>query len=158
MASLGPVRRGFRFERLKFGRMGVVTAGTEIISPLSGACKVSRSLAVDPYPPASVEIAVALPAESVTFLKIDQFAVVQTQSVAVLCVVAIEAPSHRFGVVQFDVGMLLLQLSLCSIDLHGGVTIAAREQTLRHRRGRDLFDHSVHPGNKKSSEQEHEHR
>jgi len=156
MASPGPVRRRFRFERFEFGRMGVVATGTEIISPLPRAGKGSGSLAMDPYSPALVEVAVALSAEPVAFFESDEFTVIQAQFVAVLGVMAIEAPSHRLGVMELDVCMFLFQLSLCSIGLHGGVAVAAGEQPLRHRRGSNLFNHAVCRGDKKNHEQEHE--
>jgi hypothetical protein len=156
MASPGPVRRRFRFERFEFGRMGVMAAGAEIISPLSCARKGPCSLAMNPYSPALVEVAVALSAEPVAFLEIDEFVVIQAQFVAVFGVMAIEAPSHRLGVMELDVRMFLFQLSLGSMGLHGGVAAAAREQPLRHRRRSNLFNHAVCRGGKKTHEQEHE--
>jgi hypothetical protein len=156
VASHGSVRWRFWFERFKLGRMGVVAAGTEIISSLACAGKVSGSLAVDPYFPALVKVAMAFSAEPVAFLEIDQFAVVQAQFVAVFGVMAIEAPSHRFGVMELDVCMLVFQLSLCSIGLHGGVAAAAGEQPLRHGRGSYFLNHAVCRGNKKTYQQEHE--
>jgi hypothetical protein len=136
--------------------MGVVAAGTEIISPLSCAGKGSCSLAMNPYPPALVEVAVALSAEPVAFFEIDEFVVIQAQFVAVFGVMAIEAPSHRLGMMELDIRMFLFQLSLGSIGLHGGVAVAAREQPLRHRRRSNLFNHAMCRGGKKNHEQEHE--
>jgi hypothetical protein len=150
MASLGPVRRRLRFERFEFGLMGIMAAGTEIISSLLRAGEISCSLAVNPYSPALVKVAMALSAEPVAFLEIDEFIVIQAQFVAVFDVMAIEAPSHRFGVMELDVRMLLFQLSLRSIGLHGGVAVAAREQPLRHRRRSNLFDHAVGRRDKKT--------
>jgi hypothetical protein len=56
---------------------------------------------------------------------------------------AIEAPSHRLGVMELDIGVFFFQFSLLSIHLHGGMAIAAREHSLGHRR-RSIFFNDCH--------------
>jgi hypothetical protein len=51
---------------------------------------------------------------------------------------AVEAPSHRFGVMEFDIGVLFFQLSFLPVDLHGGMTVATGVHSLGHR-GRGIF-------------------
>jgi hypothetical protein len=65
-----------------------------------------------------------------------QFAVVQSQPISIACVMAVEAPSHRFGVMEFDIGMLFLQHPFLPIDLHRGMTVATGVHSLGHRRRR----------------------
>ena len=59
------------------------------------------------------------------------------QFVAISRIVAIKAPSHRLRMMEFDIGMFILQLPLLSIHLQGGMAIAAGEHPLCHRRRGD---------------------
>jgi len=86
--------------------MGVVTVGTEIIRPLARSPKVSRSFSMDPRLPVFENVAVAFSAKSIAFGEIDQLPIVKTQLISILRIMAIETPSHRFGVMELDIGVL----------------------------------------------------
>jgi hypothetical protein len=78
--------------------------------------------------------------ELVAFCEVDEFSVEKSQFVAVFCVVAIQAPSHRLRMMELDVGMFILQLPLFSVHIQGGMAIATGEHTLCHgRRGNGKF-------------------
>jgi len=106
--------------------------GAEKISSLS-ANKIARSLPMNTCLPVSIEVTVTLAAESIALREIDQFSVEKPKLIPVLCIVAIEAPSHGFSMMEFDVSVLLFEFSLFPIGLHGGMTIAARKHALRDR-------------------------
>jgi hypothetical protein len=54
---------------------------------------------------------------------------------------AIEAPSHGFGVMELDIGVLFLQLPFLSIHLHGRMTATAGVHSFGHRRRSILFSY-----------------
>jgi hypothetical protein len=51
---------------------------------------------------------------------------------------AVETPSHRFGVMEFDIGVLFRQVPFLPVDLHRGMAAAAGVHSLGHRR-RSIF-------------------
>jgi hypothetical protein len=65
---------------------------------------------------------------------------------------AIETPSHCFGVMELDIGVFFFQFSLLSIHFHRGMTIAAGIDSLskRRRRNRKLFTNLFGKGCKES--------
>ena len=75
--------------------------------------------------------------ELVAFCEVDELPVEKPQFVAISCIVAIKAPSHRLRMMEFDIGMFILQFPLLSIHLQGGMAIAAGKHALCHRRRGD---------------------
>ncbi len=128
-------------QRLEFGVVGVVAAGAEIICPLARTGKISHPFPVNTGLPVLILRSMAFAAESIAFSEVDQIAVKEPQLVPILRIMAVETPSHRFGVMELDIGMFFLQLPLLSIDLHGGMAVAARVQSLGHRRRGELIRH-----------------
>ncbi len=146
-------RRRFRFYRLKFGIMGIVTVGTEIVSP-SASDEVSGPFPVDTRFPIAIDVAVTLSAEPIALGEIDQFSVEKAEFVPIVGVVAVEAPPHGLGVVEFDVYVLLFEFSSFSIDLHAGMAVTAGKDSLREgRRGDRKLLHS-HGGRDKINHHE----
>jgi hypothetical protein len=120
--------------------MGIMAVGTEIISSLASP-KISRPFPMDTCLPVSVDIPVAFAAEPVAFGEIDEFSVKKPKFVSIFCIVAVEAPSHGFRVMELDVRVFVFEFPLFPIDLHRGMTVAAGEHSLcQWRRGdRELF-------------------
>lgn len=118
-----------------------MAVGTEKVSSLA-AHKIARSFPMNACFPISIEVTMAFAAESVALCKIDELPVVKPKFIPVLCVVAVEAPSHGFSVMELNVGVFFLEFPLFSIHFHGGMTIAARKHALRDggRRNRKLFN------------------
>jgi len=108
----------------------------EKIGPFS-ADKVSCSLPVKPCLPVPVQVAMTFAAEPVAFLKVDEFPIVKPQLVPVLCIVAIEAPPHRFGVMEMDLRVFLLQPPLFCVHRQRSVAIAAGKHPFCNRRRGD---------------------
>jgi hypothetical protein len=131
--------------------MGVMAVGTEEVGSFSGARKVSRSFPMNTRSPVSVLRPMTFATEPIAFGEFYQFAVVQSQPISISCVMAVEAPSHRFGVMEFDIGVFFFQLPFLSIHLHRGMTIAAREHSLGHRRRSILFSHCRGRGGEKKT-------
>jgi hypothetical protein len=92
--------------------------------------------------------------EPIALGEIYQFAVVQSQLVSILCVMAVEAPSHRFGVMEFDIGVFFFQLPFLSIHLHRGMAAATGEQPLGHRRRSIFFDDCQGRGGEKKQQKQ----
>jgi hypothetical protein len=114
--------------------MGVVAMSAEQVGPLARPLEeVARSFSMDPGSPVSIEVAVAFPAKLVAFGEINQFAVIKPQFVPVLWVMAVQAPSHGFGMVDLDGGVLVFQLPFLGVQLHGGMAIAAGKHPLGER-------------------------
>jgi hypothetical protein len=66
----------------------------------------------------------------------------------------VKAPSHRFGVMEFDIGVLFLQLPFLPIDLHRGVTVAAGVHSLGHRRRSIFFNDCQERGSEKKQQKQ----
>jgi hypothetical protein len=88
--------------------------------------------------PIFVDISMTFAAETIALRKVDQIPVKESELIPILRIVAIEAPSHRFGMMEFDIGVFFFQFSLLSIHLHGSMTVAAGKQSFSHRR-RHIF-------------------
>jgi len=130
-----------------------MAVGAEIVGP-PASDKVSRSLPVDTRLPVAVDIAVTFSAEPIALGEIDQFAVEEAEFVPIRCFVAVEAPSHGFGVVEFDVRVFFLEFSPFPVDLHPGMAVAAGEEPFRKgRRGDRKLLHS-HGGRDKINHHE----
>jgi hypothetical protein len=137
--------------------MGVMAVGAEEVGSFPGARKVSRSFPVNTRSPISVLRPVTFAAESVTLGEFYQFAVVQSQPISIPYVVTVETPSHRFGVMEFDIGVLLLQLPFLPIDLHRGMTAATGVHSLGHRRRSIFFNDSQGRGSEKKQQKQRGH-
>jgi hypothetical protein len=103
--------------------MGIVAVGAEIVSPLAWAGKVSHPFSMNTGLPVLIDITMTFTAEPMAFGKVDQLPIVKTQLISILCIVAIETPSHRFSVMELDIGVLFFQFPLFSIHFNGGMTI-----------------------------------
>src|SRR5512139_1827967 len=101
--------------------MGIMAVGAEEVGPFPRARKVSRSFPVNTRSPISVLRPVTFTAEPVSLGQFYQLAVVQPLPISISCIMAVEAPPHRFGVMEFDVGMLFLQYPFLPIELHRGM-------------------------------------
>jgi len=84
-----------------------MAVSAEKVSSLSRAGKISRPFSMDACPPVSKGGAMTFAAEPIAFSKVDEFPVVKSQLISFCCIMAIEAPSHRFRVMQLDLGMLI---------------------------------------------------
>jgi hypothetical protein len=91
-----------------------------------------------------------LATKSVTFVKVDQFSIIKPQLITVSCIMTVETPSHRFGVMKLDIRVFFFQFPLLSIHFHSGMAIAAREHSLGHwgRSDRELFACPIFKGRK----------
>jgi hypothetical protein len=83
-----------------------MAVGAEKVGSLSRAGKVSRPFSMDACPPVSKDGAMTFAAEPIAFGKVDEFPVVKPQLISFCRIMAIEAPSHRFRMMQLDLGML----------------------------------------------------
>jgi hypothetical protein len=101
-----------------------MAVGTEEIGSLT-ADEIARPLPMNACLPIPVEVAMAFPAESVALCELNQLPVEEPEFIPVLCIVAVETPSHGLGVMEPDVRVFLFEFPLLSIDLHGGVAVAA---------------------------------
>ena len=132
--------------------------GAEKVGPFAGACKVSGPFPMDACLPIPIDIAVTFPAKPVAFSKVDQLSVVEPQFISIFCIVAVEAPPHRLRVMELDIGMLFLELSLLRIDFQRGVTVAAGKHSLCHwgRGNGKLFTNPPRRGSKTNPQQKQE--
>jgi hypothetical protein len=132
-------RDGWRLglDRFKFRLMRVVAVGTKIVSSFPGAGKVARPFPVNTRLPVSVDIPVTFAAKPVTLVEVDQLCIIEAKFITISRIMAIEAPPHGFRMMQFDLRMFLFELSLLPVDLHGGMTVAARENSFGKRWWRD---------------------
>jgi hypothetical protein len=104
--------------------------------------------------PISILRPMAFAAESIAFGKVDQLPVVKAQLISILCIMTVETPSHRFGVVELDIGVLFFQFSLLSIYLHRSMAIAAGVHPLGHRR-RSIFFNDCQGRESEKKQQKH---
>ena len=132
--------------------MGVVAVGTEEVGSFPGTRKVSRSFSMNTRSPISVLRPMTFATEPIALGEIDQFTVVQSQLISISWVMAVEAPSHRFGVMEFDVGVFFSQFPFLSIHLHRGMAVAAGEQPLGHRRRSVFFNDCQGRGGEKKQQ------
>jgi hypothetical protein len=102
--------------------------------------------------PISVLRPVTFTAEPVTLGEFYQLAVIQPQPISISCVMAVEAPPHRFGVMEFDVGMLFLEYPFLPIEFHRGMTAAAGVHALGHRRRGIFFNDCQGRGSQKKQQ------
>ena len=132
--------------------MGVVAVGAEIVSPLARTGKIPHPFSMNTGPPISILRSMTLAAEPIAFREIDQIAVKEPQLVPIPGIMAVETPSHRFGMMELDIGVFFFQFPLLSIHLHGGMTVAARVQSLGHRRRGVLVRHCLSGGTEKKQQ------
>jgi len=92
---------------------------------------------MNPCLPVLVNVPMTFATEFVAFCEVDELPVEKPQFVAISRFVAIKAPSHRLRMMEFDIGMFILQLPLFPVHLQGGMAIAAGEHALCHRRRGD---------------------
>src|SRR4030043_46296 len=130
---------GWRFGlyRFKFGLMGIMAMGTEEVGSFSSAHKVSRSFPVDTRSPISVLRPMAFATEPIALREVDEFPVIKSQLISVFYIMAVEAPSHRLGMMKLDLGVFFFQFTSFPLDLQGGVAAAAGKHSLCHRRRGD---------------------
>ena len=116
----------------------------EEVSPLSGAGKKSGPLPVNARSPGFVNVPMTFATEPVACRKVDQFPVVEPQLISISRIMAIKTPSHRFGVMEFDLRVFFFQFSFPPIHLQRGMAVAARKDPFCHRRRghRKLFFNS----------------
>jgi hypothetical protein len=131
-----------------------MAVGTEIVNPLAPP-KIPGPFPMDACLPVPVHIPVTLAAEPVTFGEIDELAVVQAEFIPVFCIMAIEAPSKVFTMMEDDIRMLVFQFPLFPIDFQRSMTVAAGEHSLCQRRWHDrkLLLRPRHNGDKGHAKQ-----
>jgi hypothetical protein len=83
--------------------MGIMAMGTQKIS--LGAIPVSSAAAMNAGAPIAILFAVALAAYPVRFFERHPFTAGQMQNIAIIRIMAIEAPAMRFVVLQNDIAM-----------------------------------------------------
>jgi hypothetical protein len=142
LSSMFPFRFGwrwFRFQRLEFWVMGIVTIYAKEIDPFP-SLEIADPFAVDTDFPVPIDIAVALSAKQVRLRKLYRVPIGKLQSIPVFRIVTIETPAIVFGMVQFDVGMLVLKFPSFRVDFHPRMAVAARKYPLgQRRRGNGIF-------------------
>jgi hypothetical protein len=142
LSSISPFRSGWwwlRFQGFEFGVMGIVAIYAEEIDPFP-SLEIADPFAVDTEFPVTIDIAVALSAKQVRLRKLYRVPVDKLQFIPVSGIVTIQTPSIVFGMVQFDVGMLVLEFPSFCIDLHPCMTVAARKYPGgQRRRGNRIF-------------------
>jgi hypothetical protein len=126
--------------------------GAEEVGSFPGARKVSCSFPMNTRSPISVLRPVTFAAEPETLGEFYQLAVIQPQPISISCVMAVEAPPHRFGVMEFDVGMLFLEYPFLPIEFHRGMTVTAWVHSLGHRR-RGIFFNDRQEGRSQKKQQ-----
>jgi len=134
-----------------------MAVGTEIVSPLA-APKIPGPFPMDACLPVPVHIPVTLATEPVTLGEIDELAVVKAEFIPVFCIMAIEAPSKVFTMMEDDIRMLVFEFPLFPIDFQRSMTVAAGEHSLCQRRWRNrkLLLSPHHNGDKGNSKQKDE--
>src|SRR3990172_8406878 len=93
---------------------------------------------MDTHPPVPVLVSMALAAESVAVIEIDLLSGHQPQFVAVLQVMAVQAPALVLGMIlQFDIRVFLFEHPALRIRFDLRVAVGAGEDPLRKRRRRN---------------------
>jgi hypothetical protein len=104
--------------------------------------------------PILVDISMTFAAKPIAFCEIDQIPIKEPKFISIFCIMTIETPPHRLGVMKLDIVMFFFQFSLLSIYLHRGMAIATREHSLCHgRRGIFINDCERRKNNKKDQKQ-----
>jgi hypothetical protein len=110
--------------------MRIVTINTKEIYSFP-AFEIADSFPVDADFPVTINIAVALSAKQVRLRKGDRVPIGKLQFIPVCGIVTIKTPAIIFGMMQLDVGMLVLEFSLFCIDLQPRMTVAAGKYPCR---------------------------
>ena len=110
--------------------MWIVTINAKEIDPFP-SLEIADPFAVDADFPVAIDTAVALSAKQVGLRKLDRVPIGKLQFIPVGRIVAIKTPAIVFSMVQFDVGMLVLEFSFFCIDLQPRMTVAAGKYPLR---------------------------
>ena len=127
--AAGRPRRGLGRQRVETGLVRIVAMDAQQIA--FGAVPVAGAAAVHAGPPVAIFFAVALAAEAVGFLERHALAAGQVQEVAVVGVVAIQAPAVGFVVLENDVGVHGGQLAPGAVGRHGRRGSWSRERCPR---------------------------
>ena len=127
-----------------------MAVGAEKVGPLSGACKKPGSFSMDPCSPGFIDVPMTFATEPVAFCEVDELPVIKPQFIPISCFVAVKAPSHRLGMMQFDIRVFILQFPLFPVHLHRGMAVAAGKHAFCHgRRGdREFLTCPSHKGDK----------
>jgi hypothetical protein len=119
--------------------MGIVTIYAKEIDPFP-SFEIADPFAVDTDFPVTIDISVALPAKQVRLRKRDRVPIGKLQFIPVCRIMTIQTPSLVFCMVQFDVGMFVLEFPSFRIDLHPRMAVAAGKYPLGKRRlGNRIF-------------------
>src|SRR5579859_7939617 len=108
-------RRGFGRERAEMRLVRIVAMRAEQIA--LRAVPIAGAPSVDPGPPVAILLAMTLAAESVRFVERYALAAGQVQEIAVIGIVAVEAPAMSFVVLEHDVEMHHRQFAARAIGL-----------------------------------------
>jgi len=141
MVFFRPIRWRLGLQGFEFRVVGVVAAGAKVIGPFARIGKVSYPFPVNAYLPVLILVPVTFSAEPVAFRKADQIPIIEPQLISIFRIMAVETPSHRFGVMELDSGVFFFQFSLLPIHLHRGMAVSAWKNSFCHWRGsnRKLF-------------------
>jgi hypothetical protein len=130
--------RRLRFQGLEFRLVRIMAVSAEEIGPLPIPFdKISGPFPVDARLPVSIKITVAFAAELITFGEVNEFPVIEPKFIPIFRIMAVEAPSHGFGMMHFDGGMLVFQLPPLAVHFHGSMAAAAGKHSLGKGRGRN---------------------
>ena len=134
-----------------------MAVSAEIIRSLTRPHKVSSSFPMNARLPVIILRAMTFAAESVALREVDEVSIIKSQFITVPCIMAIETPSHRLGMMKLDVGVLFFQYPLPSIHFHRRMTVAAGKQPFCHRRRSDgeFFPRAVCKGRKTDPRQKY---
>jgi len=110
---------------------------------------------VNPCFPGSIKIPVTFATKPVAFCKAYELSIIEAELVTVFGIMAVEAPPHRFRMMEPEVGMFLFKFSLLAVYLRRGMATAARIYPLGERRRVDgkLL---VNPKSKRDETNSHE--
>jgi hypothetical protein len=100
--------RRLGLQGFEFRVMGVMTACAEKISSLARSCEVSHPFPMDTGFPILILRPVTFAAKPVAFCEVKQVSIVEPQFIPILRIMTIQTPSHRFSMMEFDIGMFFL--------------------------------------------------
>lgn len=92
--------------------------------------KITGSLSVYPGLPVSICCAMALSTEQIGFREDNEFPICELQFISIRRIMAVEAPSHAFSMVQLDVYVFILELSLRGVSRNAFMAGTAWENSL----------------------------
>ena len=72
---------------------------------------------MNPSSPISILRSVTFAAEPVAFREVEEVPVIKPEFIPVFCIVTVEAPSHRLGMMKLDLCMFFFQFPFFSIHL-----------------------------------------